>query len=57
MQVLPVGWTGRHYDTAFDWFAAISGIFVTAISALFGGPYWFDLLNAGRKRRESVTHR
>ena len=38
MQVLPVGWTGRHYDTAFDWFAAIAGILVTAITALFGAP-------------------
>ena len=44
MQVLPVGWTGRHYDTAFDWFAAIAGIFVTAITALFGAPFWFDAL-------------
>ena len=44
MQVLPVGWTGRHYDTAFDWLAAIAGIFVTAITALFGAPFWFDAL-------------
>ena len=44
MKVLPVGWTGRQYHGAFDWLAAIAGIFVTAVTALFGAPFWFDAL-------------
>ena len=41
---LPVGWAGRHYDTLRDVFAAAAGILVTAVTALFGAPFWFDLL-------------
>ena len=44
MQVLPVGWTGRHYSSAFDFAAAVAGIFITAVTALFGAPFWFDAL-------------
>ena len=44
MQVLPVGWSGRHYASAFDIAAAAAGILVTAVTALFGAPFWFDAL-------------
>jgi hypothetical protein len=44
MQVLPVGWIGRHYDSAFDIAAGAAGITITAVTALFGAPFWFDAL-------------
>lgn len=44
MQVLPVGWSGRHYASFFDIAAAVAGILVTAVTALFGAPFWFDAL-------------
>ena len=44
MQALPVGWTGRSYASTLDVLATVVGILVTAITALFGAPFWFDAL-------------
>jgi len=40
LNALPVGWTEPPTSIAL----AIGGWLVTAVSVLFGGPFWFDLL-------------
>lgn len=44
MQELPVGWSGRQFESVFDVVACVTGILITAITALFGAPFWFDAL-------------
>jgi hypothetical protein len=41
LQTLPVGWTGRIAWDPLAW----CGWLVTASTALFGAPFWFNLLN------------
>jgi len=44
---LPIGWqNGRWADTLKPWafFAALIGWLITALSTLFGAPFWFDML-------------
>ncbi|GGP18929.1 hypothetical protein [Silvimonas iriomotensis] len=46
LDALPLGWPDRFpsSDTTPDWLIRILGWMVTATSALFGAPFWFDLL-------------
>jgi hypothetical protein len=44
LQALPVGWAGRQFDTPAQVATMILGLIITASSALFGAPFWFDLL-------------
>ena len=41
LRALPVGWTGL---ASTSWAVTALGWLVTASSALFGAPFWFDLL-------------
>jgi hypothetical protein len=48
MKELPIGWTAKAWSgfdltTAHTW-QQISGWLLTALSALFGAPFWFDTL-------------
>lgn len=59
LKTLPVGWSVG--GEAFTWFT-IFGWLATATSVLFGGPFWFDLLQrfvtlrgAGAKPRSDPT--
>jgi hypothetical protein len=44
LQALPVGWAGRQLNTPAQVATMILGLIITASSALFGAPFWFDLL-------------
>jgi hypothetical protein len=44
LQALPVGWAGRQLDTPTQITTMVLGLIITASSALFGAPFWFDLL-------------
>jgi hypothetical protein len=44
LQALPVGWAGRQLDTPTQVATMALGLIITASSALFGAPFWFDLL-------------
>jgi hypothetical protein len=44
LQALPVGWSGRQLDTPAQIATMALGLIITASSALFGAPFWFDLL-------------
>jgi hypothetical protein len=44
LQALPVGWAGRQLDTPLQIATMVLGLIITASSALFGAPFWFDLL-------------
>ena len=44
LQTLPVGWAGRQLDTPMQIATMVLGLIITASSALFGAPFWFDLL-------------
>lgn len=44
LQALPVGWAGRQLDTPAQVATMALGLIITASSALFGAPFWFDLL-------------
>jgi hypothetical protein len=44
LQALPIGWAGRQLDTPTQIATMILGLIITASSALFGAPFWFDLL-------------
>jgi len=44
---LPIGWTDDYFgDHAawWTWSVALTGWLITALSTLFGAPFWFDLL-------------
>ena len=50
LRTLPIGWVA--FPPAFtpaEYFLMVAGWLVTASSALFGAPFWFDLL-------QSITH-
>jgi hypothetical protein len=44
LQALPVGWAGRQLDTPAQIATMALGLGITASAALFGAPFWFDLL-------------
>ncbi|MBB5190642.1 hypothetical protein HNQ50_001364 [Silvimonas terrae] len=45
LTTLPVGWADRPWDDDMQtWLLRMAGWLVTATSALFGAPFWFDLL-------------
>jgi len=44
LQALPVGWADRQLDTPAQIATMALGLIITASSALFGAPFWFDLL-------------
>ena len=39
LQTLPIGWTGRAFDTSWEIASAVLGLLITASSALFGAPF------------------
>jgi hypothetical protein len=76
---LPVGWAPGHFleiqDSTGDWkalwvvppsiwYRSVLGWFITAVAALFGAPFWFDILHsvirlkgAGPSPDEKATNR
>lgn len=42
---LPIGWQRELPASAADWLSKLCGWLVVAIAAMFGAPFWFDLLN------------
>jgi hypothetical protein len=76
---LPVGWAPGHFleiqDSTGDWkalwvvppsiwYRSVLGWFITAVAALFGAPFWFDILQsvvrlkgAGPSPDEKATNR
>ena len=62
---LPIGWSKgwgaprplserTHADIWFDGIAPVLGLFLTALAATFGAPFWFDLLNKMMVIRSTV---
>jgi hypothetical protein len=53
---LPIGWTDEYMTDRAVWWAwpiAIVGWLITALSTLFGAPFWFDLLQKVVQLRNS----
>jgi hypothetical protein len=44
MMALPIGWTRFPPVAGADFALQVAGWIVTASTALFGAPFWFDLL-------------
>lgn len=55
MQTLPIGWIDRTIASSTDRSLAAFGVLITASSALFGAPFWFDLLQRVIQLRGSGT--
>jgi hypothetical protein len=61
LQKLPIGWT--QLPSPYECLTHLLGWFITATSALFGAPFWFDLLqkltqlrgNAGKPNQATST--
>jgi hypothetical protein len=53
LMALPIGWT--HFPPAFDanFALQVAGWLVTAATALFGAPFWFDLMQRVVRMRAS----
>jgi hypothetical protein len=44
LRTLPVGWGNATEPSLFGWIELIIGLIITASSAVFGAPFWFDML-------------
>jgi hypothetical protein len=62
LKALPVGWDAfpPHAEPFAQWAVRSAGWLLTASSALFGAPFWFDLLQKivqlrGARRRPAIS--
>ena len=55
---LPIGWTeARIPKTTMGWVNRVLGLLVTALAAMLGTPFWFDVLNRVMVIRSTVKPR
>jgi hypothetical protein len=64
MMTLPIGWEAFPPKLSADFALQVAGWMITASTALFGAPFWFDLMQrvvrmrgTGAKPEESASVR
>ena len=55
MMALPIGWTHFPPATGADFALQVAGWIITASTALFGAPFWFDLMQRVVRLRSTGT--
>ena len=55
MMALPIGWTHFPPASGADFALQVAGWIITASTALFGAPFWFDLMQRVVRLRSTGT--
>jgi hypothetical protein len=55
MMALPIGWTHFPPTPGADFALQVAGWIITASTALFGAPFWFDLMQRVVRLRSTGT--